>query len=140
MVRTDAISMIQDYLKIFGIESEGLNENNLGGAELGTTQVYFEFIEPKGPLNCSVLLYKFNNPPQPQLLEALREEASKEDVPMGNATLDYQEDNQCLMLNRSFEEKLTPNQFAEEMEKLFAAAHFWENTALDRAADRAFQH
>ena len=140
MLRTEAIKTIQDYLQTFGIESQGLNDKNIGGAELGTLQVYFEYLEDKKALNCSVLLYKFTNPPKPQLLDAFQEEGQKNDVEMGDGFVDYQTENQCLMLTKAFKQNLPIDTFSKQMERLFSASNYWEETVLDRVADRVFQH
>lgn len=136
MTRDEAISLIQQFLSHYEItNSPGLNNNNLGGTDVGAAQLYFEYIPAQSALICSGLIYRFNNPPKPKVLEALKASAATND--MGGGNFDYQTENQCALLSRSYDKVPTKEDFLKEMERLAAASLVWNDNVLAKAFDAA---
>jgi hypothetical protein len=130
--------MLQAYFKSFGLDSPGLNENNLGGASTGEYQIYFEYQPAKHALKCSALVYKFHDEPKPGVLETIRAEQDLETSETGGGVLDYEPENKGLYLSRTYTARVSDDVFADDLDKLMKASTVYGDQVLDRVASKVF--
>ena len=135
-MRDDAVKMVQKYFESYGVVSSGLNKNNLGGAAIGETQIYFEYEPVEGVLKCSALIYKFQVEPKTGILERFREEELITDTAGGK--IDYEPENRGLYLSRIYSEQVETEQLREDLDQLRQASKVWGQEVLDRVAVKAF--
>jgi hypothetical protein len=136
MTRDEAIRLIQTYFRSFGLQSPGLNEQNLGGAAFGDAEIYFEYQPEESALKCSALIYKFQIDPKAGVLEKLKEEELSADT--GGGTIDYEPENRGLFLSRTYTEMVPPEEFTSDLERLLEASKVWSNEVLDRVASKIY--
>jgi hypothetical protein len=137
LTRDEAIRMIQAYFKSNGLDSPGLNENNLGGAIAGDYQIYFEYQPAKRSLKCSALVYRFRDEPKPGVIEALKAEEAKLWI-TGNGVLKYDRANKALFLTRIYTEGVSDEEFAQDLQLLMSASEVYGNEVLERVAAKVF--
>ena len=130
--------MIQGYYKSHGVDSPGLNENNLGGAAVGEYLVYFEYQPAKRALKCSALIYKFHDEPKPGVIEAFKAEEMAETADTGGGSLEYQPVNKGLYLGRSYTQGVSDQEFAGDMKRLIEASEVYGDQVLARVAAKVF--
>ena len=138
ITRDEAISMLQAYYKSFGLDSPGLNENNLGGATTGEYQIYFEYQPAKHALKCSALVYKFHDEPKPGVLETVKGEEDVKTEETGGGTLEYEPENKGLYLSRTYTARVSDEAFAQDLEKLMKASVVYGDQVLERIASKVF--
>jgi hypothetical protein len=130
MNKEEVITLIQSFLKDFGIDSSpGLNKNNLGGVSLGEAQLYFEYRD--GSLACSALVYKFKKTANQKVIQALKGEEDSTDT--GGGQVEFQEENNSVFLTRLYDELPDLEDFKTEMEALVSASNIWNSQVMDRA-------
>ncbi|HET6976027.1 MAG TPA: hypothetical protein VFI24_06875 [Pyrinomonadaceae bacterium] len=134
--RDDAVRMIQGFFKSHGVDSPGLNENNLGGASIGEEQVYFEYEPEAQSLKCSALVYRFRNEPKPGVIEEFETEAKTIDT--GGGVLEYQPENKGLYLSREYKALVGDEEFAADLRRLLMASRVYGDQVLDRVAKNVF--
>ncbi|WP_434385654.1 hypothetical protein [Melittangium boletus] len=138
VTRESAGELVRWYVRSQGaVLSPGLNAHGFGGIGTGDSQVYFEFHEAPGALECSALVYKFSEPPKPGVLEAFQAEA-REGMDTGGGEVDYERENRGLFLSRQYTTIPEGKQFARDMKRLAAASAVWGDEVLDRVASRVF--
>jgi hypothetical protein len=139
MTRDDAVRMIQGYFKSLGLDSPGLNENNLGGAFVGEYQVYFEYQPTRQRLKCSALVYRFRDEPKPGVIEAFKAQERGIMAPKGSGTLKYEPANKGLYFIRFYTERASDEEFARDLAGLMrASAVYGGDDVLDRVASKVF--
>jgi len=138
MQRDEAIASIQTFLASLDIQSIGLSDDNVGEAEWEDMQFYFEYIEDTQKLHCSVFLYRFDKEPLPKVLEAVEIEEGAEYTPTGGGYVEYQKDNQCLLLTRQFGKVEADDTFAKILHKMVEAGRYWQDEGFRRVSKRAF--
>jgi hypothetical protein len=138
MTRDQAVRLIQAYFKTYGLESPGLNENNLGGAVVGEYQIYFEYQPPKQTLRCSALVYKFREEPKPGVIGGFKEEEKSAAVDTGGGTLEYQPANRGLYLSRAYTDVPSESEFTEHLQRLMDASEEYGNQVLEKVASNVF--
>jgi len=130
--------MIQAYFKSFGVDSPGLNENNLGGASTGEYQIYFEYQPAKHALKCSALIYKFHDEPKPGVIEGFKAEEEGKSAETGGGTLEYEPENRGLYVSRIYTERVSDEVFALDLERLMKASEAYGSQVLDSVASKVF--
>ncbi len=138
MQRDEAVNQIRSFLETLSIQSPGLSDTNVGEMELDDLQFYFEYVESTQKLHCSVLLYRFEDPPLPEVLEAIEEEQEAIQALMHGGKIQYLKDNQCLLVTRELNEPVHIQAFSRIIDELALAARYWEDGGLQRIANRAF--
>lgn len=138
MSRESAKELVRWYLRTQGApRSEGLNAQGFGGVAVGGAQLYFEFHEDTGTLECSALVYRFKEPPKPGVIEGFEAEA-REGTDTGGGTVDYERENRGLFLSRTYKQLPDGKTFSKDMQKLSKASVVWGSEVLDRVASRVF--
>lgn len=117
--------------------SPGLNAQGFGGLSLDGAQVYFEYHEASGVLECSALVYRFSEPPKPGVIAGFEAEAA-EGTDTGGGTVDYERENRGLFLSREYTTMPVGADFSRDMKRLGAASLVWGREVLDRVASRVF--
>ena len=138
ITRDEAVRMIQGYFKSHGVESPGLNENNLGGASVAQYQIYFEYQPAKRALKCSALIYKFRDEPKPGVIEGFKAEEQARTADTGGGTLEYEPVNKGLYLSRVYTESASDEEFARDLKLLMEASEVYGDQVLDRVATKVF--
>ena len=108
-------------------------KNKVGGG----AQVYFEYHEARGVLECSALVYRFNEPPRPGVIEGFEAEA-REGTDTGGGSVDYERENRGLFLSREYAVMPEGAAFTRDMKRLAKASLVWGDEVLDRVASRVF--
>ena len=138
ITRDEAVRMIQAYFKSQGLDSPGLNDNNLGGAMVGDNQIYFEYRAASRDLKCSALIYKFHDDPKPGVLDGFKEEEQRMTTDAAGAKLDYQPENKGLYLARTYTEPISDTEFVRDLTTMMKASEVYGEQVLDRVADKVF--
>jgi hypothetical protein len=131
--REEAVRMIQAYFRMHGLESTGLNDNNLGGASIGDYQIYFEYEPARRELKCSALIYKFHADPEPGVLQAFSD-AAPALTNNGGGTLDYEPANKGLYLSRTYSEVVSDEVFAHDLAGLMQSSEIYGDRILNEVA------
>jgi hypothetical protein len=134
MTREEANRMIQGFFRAQGVESPGLNDNNLGAAAVGDSQIYFEYQPHEPSLKCSALIYKFQTEPRPGVIEGFQ----AEEADTGGGTVDYEPENKGLYLSRSYTDTVTDAQFTADLDHLMKASKVYGGEVLERVASKVF--
>ena len=130
--------MVQSFFRIYGGDSPGLNDNNLGGAVVGEHQIYFEYQPHKELLKCRALVYRFQAEPRPGVIEAFKQEEQTASADTGGGTVDYEPENKGLYLSREYAETVSDEEFAESLGELMKASRVYGDEVLDRVASKVF--
>lgn len=96
------------------------------GVTLGPAALYFEYDAGRGALTCNALVYRFRTAPRPGVLEDLLEEKRGS----GGGALVYREETRALLLSRTYNEKVSGEEFAAEMKRLAAESQRWGGELL----------
>lgn len=127
MTRDDAVEQLKGFFELQQIDSPGLNERDLGGAMLGTTPVYFEYLGGEQALRCRALVYRFQAPARPALLQALGDEGRRR-----GEEVEYVPEGQALCLVKTYGERAQPEQMATDLYNLVLASGHWSDEVLPR--------
>lgn len=138
ITRDQAVRMIQGYFKSHGVDSPGLNENNLGGASLGGYQIYFEYQPSKHALKCRALVYRFRDKPKAGVVEGFEAMEEAETAETGGGTLEYEPANKGLYLSRSYTDCVSGDEFARDLQRLMRASEVYGDQVLERVASKVF--
>jgi hypothetical protein len=138
ITRDEAVRMIQRYFSANGLESPGLNENNLGGAAVGEYQIYFEYQPAKRALKCSALIYRFRDEPKPGVIEGFKAEEQTKTEDSGGGELEYEPVSKTLHLARTYSESVSEEEFATDLQRLMRASDAYGDQVLERVAARVF--
>jgi hypothetical protein len=137
MTRDEAVDLLRGYFKANGLDTPGLNEQNLGGVSASNGDVYFEYLPGEQALKCSALIYRFHDEPRPGVLEGFLAEGRNSAIDRGGGTIDYEPENKGLYLSRTFTRPVSNLDFAADLDRLMTAAQVWADNVVDRIADRA---
>lgn len=138
MTREEAVRLVRAFFRGHGMNSSGLNANNLGGAMVGQGQIYFEYQPRQQALKCSALIYKFHDKPKPGVLEGFKEEEQAKTADTGGGTVDYEPENKGLYLSRTYTKTVDERAFRKDMRRLIKASLVWGDEVLDRVASKVF--
>ncbi len=138
MSREEAIVILKKFFLMQGVDSPGLNENNIGGAAIGDLQLYFEYLPNDEALRCSALIYKFRQEPKPGIIEGFKEEEQFGRTSTGGGVVDYQPENKCLFLSRTYTEYVEELDFVNDMEQLLGASRVWGGEVLEKVSEKVF--
>jgi hypothetical protein len=136
VTRDEALKLIQAFYKARDVDSPGLNVNNLGGAMVGDSQLYFEYVPTGNALRCSALIYRFRDRPRPGLLEAFQREASSGAADAGGGVVDFQPENKGLYLTRVYTVVMSDEAFAADLTRLMDACRVWRSEVFGRVTER----
>lgn len=135
--RAAASALIQDFLRAQDVRSEGLNPQNLGGADLFGHRIAFEYQPDEHRLLCRVPVYTFTKPPEQKLLDAFaREQSIGTDT--GGGDVKYDAKAQTLHLLRVYQTQVPAARFRSDMERLLKAGARWEDKVLDDVATKVY--
>ncbi|ATB34935.1 hypothetical protein CYFUS_000347 [Cystobacter fuscus] len=138
LTRETAGELVRWFMRTLGAApGPGLNPQGFGGFAVGGAQVYFEYHEDRGALECSALVYRFNEPPRPGVIEGFEAEA-REGTDTGGGSVDYERENRGLFLSREYSVVPEGAAFARDMKRLAKASLVWGDEVLDRVASRVF--
>src|SRR5262245_21922830 len=115
MTRDEAVEMVHAFFRGHGLQSPGLNEQNLGGASVGEFQIYFEYQPSTQMLKCSALVYRFHDVPKPGVIEAFKAEEESGSADSGGGKIDFERENKGLYLSRTYSERVPDEQFGQEL-------------------------
>jgi hypothetical protein len=82
------------------------------------------------------LIYKFRDDPRPGVVQAFKDEAEGKTADTGGGTLEYEPENKGLYLSRSYNQRVSDDDFAHDLERLMIASEVYGNQVLDRVASR----
>jgi hypothetical protein len=139
ITRDEAVRMVQAYFKSQGLDSPGLNDNNLGGAMVGENLIYFEYLPASRALKCSALIYKFHDDAKPGVIEGFKAEEQRMKTDAAGAELEYQPENKGLYLTRTYTEPISETEFARDLTTIMKASEVYGEQVLDRVADKVFK-
>lgn len=133
-----AAALVRWFERSLGVLSgPGLNEQGFGGVDVDGAQMFFEYHPARRVLECSALVYRFNDPPRPGVVAGFEAEAA-EGTDTGGGTVDYERENRGLFLSREYIVMPWGLCFARDMRRLAAASLVWRDEVLDRVASRVF--
>ncbi len=141
MTRDVAVRLARAYLEAHsqgqGMKSPGLNDKNLGGAEIDGQTLYFEYLPERKVLTCHALVYRFHKPPRPGVVEGFQAE-QREGTDAGGGQVEYQTENQGVFLSRTYLAAIPDAEFVKDLDRLLKASRIWGKEVLDRVASRVF--
>lgn len=137
MSRDAAVRMIKGLLSTYKVPSAGLNDKNLGGAEIEGRRVFFEYLPEKGTLRSLATVYCFRKPPKPGVLEGFKREAAG-GTDTGGGAVEYLADSKCLVLGRAYAQAVSDAQFTKDTQRLLQAAKTWNEEVVERVATKVF--
>lgn len=139
MTRDQAILQLQTFFRSQGLESAGLNANDVGGMSVGDAQLAFEFVPAKGTLRCAALIYRFRAMPKAAVLDSFRAE-EKAGTEAGGGVVEYDPIARAVFLSRSYAQPVEDATFRAELERLIDASRVWRTDIVPRVAERAFRN
>jgi hypothetical protein len=138
MTRDEAQLLAKAFLAATGDpNSVGLNPQGFGGVAIADSQLYFEWHDKEQALECSALIHKFHDTPKPGIIEGFQQE-QKAGTETGGGSVDYEPENKCLFLSRTYTQAPPHTAFVEDMKRLMRASIVWGDEVLDRVATRVF--
>ncbi|MDB5033392.1 MAG: hypothetical protein JWQ98_633 [Chlorobi bacterium] len=136
LTRERASAMVRSLFASYGVESPGLNANDLGAGTIGDAALYFEYGPGEKSLICSALVYKFHDDPRPGVLDAFYAEESTTST--GGGHLVYEDASKGLYLDRIYKSSRPDSTFRADMEELARAGVMWGNDVLPGVAEKVF--
>lgn len=134
MTREEAKQQLEAFFRKLGITVSVLNDNNFVKATAGEAVIGFEFVETEGVLIAKALIYRFRNNPNPLLIEALIAEQKNSDT--GGGSVNFAADDLSLSLEKTFGEKLSNEEFYEQVNRMAQASLVWSNQILPQIAEQ----
>src|SRR4051794_1899302 len=104
MTRDEAVRILRNFFKSQNVDSPGLNDKNLGGAQVGDLQIFFEYQPEIGALKSSAHIYSFREEPKKEILAGFKQEEAERTTDTGGGVVDYQPENRGLYLSRTYTE------------------------------------
>jgi hypothetical protein len=138
VTQDEATRQVKAFFKAHEVNSPGLNAKGLGGAMIGTADVYFEYQSDAQALKCSALIYRFRGVPKPQVVAAFQAEEKAMAASTGGGRIDYQAESRGVYLSRSYSAPVEAQRFAEDMKALMDASDVWRTQVVAQVADRAY--
>jgi hypothetical protein len=132
MTREDAVKMIRALFRVFGSDTAGLNEENLGGIMLPEADLFFEYDARASCLFCRASIHTPREPFTVNELEAFTSEKGA-GAPSGGGRLEYMAENNGIFLARSYDTPVADGAFVSDMRDLANAALIWRREVLPRA-------
>jgi hypothetical protein len=138
VTREAARALVRWFMQSRGaMDSQGLNDEGLGGSMIGEAQLYFEHHADAQALECSALVYRFREDPKPGVVDGFKQEA-REGTDTGGGTVEYEEESKSLFLSRTYTVLPAGTDFSRDMDRLMKASLPWGREVLDRVASRVF--
>jgi len=133
VTREAAVEMIRALFAVFGSETTGLNDKDLGGIMLPEADVFFEYDSGAGGvLICRGSIHTPKEPFTVNELEAFTREAAS-GAPCGGGHLEYMTENGGIFLVRSYGEPVPDETFISDIRELVNATQLWRREVLIRA-------
>lgn len=139
MTRNEAARMVQHFFLANDVVSEGLNEKNLGGAQVGDLQVFFQYLPDMGILRCSAHIYSFHDAPKPGVLEGFKK-AADGGADTGGGYFEYQPENRGIYLSRDYKSPAGDEEFLNDLARLMGATREWGGPILEKVAAAVFHN
>lgn len=133
MTREEAKQQLEAFFRKLGLSTSVLNETNFVKATVGEAVIGFEYAETEGVLISKALIYRFRNNPNPLLIEALVAEQKNSDT--GGGFVHFATDDLSLSLEKTFVEKLSDEDFYEQINHLAKASLVWSSEILPQIAE-----
>lgn len=138
MTREEAKQQLEAFFRKLGITVSVFDDKNFVKATIGEAVTGFEFSEPEGILIAQALIYRFRNNPNPLLIEALIAEQKNSDT--GGSFVHFAPDDLSLSLEKTFSEKLSDEEFYEQVNRTAQASLAWSNQILPQIAEKVHGH
>lgn len=134
MTREEAKQQLEAFFRKLGITASFFEDKNFAKATVGEALIGFEFIETEDVLTAQALIYRFRNNPNPVLIEALIAEQNNSDA--GGASVRFENDDLSLFLEKIFDEKISNEEFYEQVNKMARASLVWSSEILPQIAEK----
>lgn len=132
MTREEAKQQLEAFFRKLGITASFFEDKNFAKATVGEALIGFEFVETDGILNAQALIYRFRNSPNPTLIEALITE--QKNSPTGGGNVHFETEDLSLFLEKSFTNKLSDEEFYQQISELAQASLVWSSQILPQIA------
>ncbi|HEX5709167.1 MAG TPA: hypothetical protein VFX96_17830 [Pyrinomonadaceae bacterium] len=139
MTRDDAARMVRTLLDAHGAgrAAEVFEGGDVFGVMLGRAELFFEYDEDGGVLNCAALVYRFRREPRAGVLQRFFAEEAGGAADASGGSLEYRHDTRALLLNRFYREPVPASEFAADVKRLAEASLIWADEILERVASSA---
>lgn len=135
MTKQEAKTQVEAFFEKIGDKDVSVfNEKNFAKALIGEAIMGFVYNEDE-TLLCQSLIYRFRKPPQQKVMEAI--EFESQNAPKGGGEIAFDEENFTLVLQRDYQQKVSEDDFYNDMQKLAKASLIWSDEVLQRVAERA---
>ena len=132
MTREEAKQQLEAFFRRLGITASFFEDKNFAKATIGEALIGFEFIESEGVLNAQALIYRFRNSPNQTVIEAIFAEQKNSDTGGGN--VHFETEDLSLFLEKSFTEKISDEEFYQQVNELAQASLIWSSQILPQIA------
>ena len=134
MTREEAKQQLEAFFRKIGITASFFEDKNFAKATVGEALIGFEFAEADGVLNSRALIYRFRNPPNQIVIEAILAEQQNSDTGGGN--VNFETEDLSLFIEKSFTEKLSDEEFYKQINQLAQASLIWSSQILPQIAEK----
>ena len=134
MTREEAKNQLEAFFRKIGITASFFEDKNFAKATVGEVLMGFEYVEKQGVLNAQALIYRFRNPPNQIVIEALLAEQQNSDT--GGGAVNFDSENFSLYLEKSFTQKLADEEFYSQINQLAQASLIWSSQILPQIAEQ----
>lgn len=132
----DAKNQLEDFFTRLGEQKSSVfEENNSTKALVGDAIMGFVY-KADETLTCQSLIYRFRRSPQENIMNAIEEESKM--APKGGGEIAFDDKNFTLVLQKDYREKVSGDDFFNDMQNLAQASLIWSNEVLSRVAEKAF--
>lgn len=135
MTKQQAKEQIENFLaKIGDTNSTVFDDKNFAKAMIGEAILGFVYNGDEN-LKCQSLIYRFRKTPKESVMNAIEEESKN--APKGGGEIAFDDENFTLVLQKDYGEKVSSEDFYDDMQKLAQASLVWSSEVLQRVAERA---
>ena len=134
MTREEAKQQLEAFFRKIGITASFFEDKNFAKATVGEALIGFEFIEADDVLNARALIYRFRNPPNQIVIEAILAEQQNSDTGGGN--VNFETEDLSLFIEKSFTEKIPDEEFYKQINQLAQASLIWSSQILPQIAEK----
>lgn len=134
MTREEAKQQLEAFFRKIGITASFFEDKNFAKATVGEALIGFEFVEAESVLNAQALIYRFRNPPNQIVIEAILAEQQNSDT--GGGIVNFDSEDLSLFIEKSFTEKLSDEEFHKQVNQLAQASLIWSSQILPQIAEK----
>ena len=135
MNKTEAKQQVEAFFSSLGESASLFEEKNYVQARIGETMVGFEFVAAEELLSAQALIYRFRSAPKDKILDAVF--AEENEVNTGGGRVVFDSENSAFYLQQDFIEKISEQNFYQEINNLAQASLIWSSEILAQAAEKA---